>query len=209
MKRFVLATLAAAFAAAALTACAPLVIGGAAMGVMVSIDRRTPGTQVDDETIELKAGARIRELFGDKAHVNLTSYNRQVLLTGEVPTEQAKQQAEQAVGRIDNVKGIVNDLAVTSVSTITQRSSDTLVTGKVKASLVDAQDLYVGAFKVVTERGTVYLMGRVTQRESDRATQITRTISGVQRVVRMLEIITDEELRQFTPSQGRQPAAKP
>ena len=205
MKRFVLATLAATFAAAALTACAPLVIGGAAMGVMVSIDRRTPGTQVDDETIELKAGARMRELFGDKAHVNLTSYNRQVLLTGEVPTEQAKQQAEQAVGRIDNVKGIVNDLAVMSTSTITQRSSDTLVTGKVKASLVDAQDLYVGAYKVVTERGTVYLMGRVTQRESDRATQITRTISGVQRVVRMLEIITDEELRQFTPSQGRQP----
>ena len=209
MKRFVLAALAVTAASAALTACAPLVIGGAAMGVMVSIDRRTPGTQVDDETIELKAGARMRELFGDKAHVNLTSYNRQVLLTGEVPTEQAKQQAEQAVGRIDNVKGIVNELAIGPTSTITQRSSDTLVTGKVKASLVDAQDLYVGAFKVVTERGTVYLMGRVTQRESDRATQITRTISGVQRVVRMLEIITDEELRQLSPSQGRQPAPKP
>ncbi|MRD49427.1 BON domain-containing protein [Caenimonas koreensis] len=208
MKRFVLSALSAVVAASALTACAPLVIGGAAVGVMVSIDRRTPGTQVDDETIELKAGARMRELFGERAHVNITSFNRQVLLTGEVPTEQAKQQAEQALGRIENVKGVVNELGVMGVSTIGQRSSDTLVTGKVKASLVDAQDLYVGAFKVVTERGTVYLMGRVTQRESDRATQITRTISGVQRVVRIFELISEDELRQLVPSQARPAAAK-
>ncbi|MBC7601756.1 MAG: BON domain-containing protein [Ramlibacter sp.] len=208
MKRFALSVLATLVVAGALTACAPLLIGGAAVGLMVSIDRRTPGTQVDDESIELKSGARMRELFGDNAHVNTTSFNRQVLLSGEVPSEQAKQQAEQALGRIDNVKGVVNELGVMGVSTLTQRSSDVLVTGKVKASLVDAQDLYVGAFKVVTERGTVYLMGRVTQREADRATQITRSISGVQRVVRMFEVMTEDELRQLAPKQ-RQPAAKP
>jgi osmotically-inducible protein OsmY len=110
---------------------------------------------------------------------------------------------------VDNVKGIVNDLAVMANTTLAQRSSDTLVTGKVKASLVDAKDLYVGAFKVVTERGTVYLMGRVTQREADKATQIARNISGVQRVVRIFEIITDEELRRMSPLPAAQPAAAP
>jgi osmotically-inducible protein OsmY len=189
--------LAAASLAAALSACAPLIIGGAAVGAMVAVDRRTSGAQVEDETIELKGSTRARETLGDRAHVNLTSYNRQVLLTGEVPNEQAKQQAEQIVSRVENVKGIVNELAVLAPSTLGQRSSDTLITGKVKASLIDEKDLYVGAFKVVTERGVVYLMGRVTQREADKATQIARNISGVQRVVRIFEVISEEELRRI------------
>jgi osmotically-inducible protein OsmY len=199
---------AAAALAGALSGCAPLIIGGAAIGTMVTIDRRTSGTQIEDETIELRGASAARQALGDRAHVNVTSYNRQVLLTGEVPTAQDKQTAEQAVSRVENIKGLVNELAVLGNTTLAQRSSDTLVTGKVKASLVDDKELYVGAFKVVTERGTVYLMGRVTQREADRATQITRNISGVQRVVRIFEIISEEDLRRLAPLQGR-PAPSP
>ena len=164
---------------------------------------------MEDEGIELRGASRLREALGDRAHVNINSYNRQVLLTGEVPNEQARQTAEQVVSRVDNVKGIVNEMAVMANTTLSQRSSDTLVTGKVKASLVDARDLYVGAFKVVTERGTVYLMGRVTQREADRATQITRTVGGVQRVVRIFEIITEDDLRRMSPLPASTPAGAP
>jgi osmotically-inducible protein OsmY len=192
--------LAAASLAAALSACAPLIIGGAAVGAMVAVDRRTSGTQVDDEAIELKGSTRLREAFGDRAHINVTSYNRQVLLTGEVPNEQAKRQAEQIVSRVDNVRGIVNELAVLPASSLGQRSNDVLVSGKVKASLIDEKDLYVGAFKVVTERGVVYLMGRVTQHEADKATQISRTIGGVQRVVRIFDVISEDDLRRIATS---------
>ena len=211
-KSLVLTSLAAATLAVALSGCAPLIIGGAAVGALVTLDRRTPGAQLDDETIELRGAARLRETLGDRVHININSYNRQVLLTGEVPNEAAKQTAEQTVSRVDNVKGIVNELAVMSGTTLAQRSSDTLVTAKVRASLVDARDLYVSAFRVVTERGTVYLMGRVTQREADRATQMVRTIPGVQRVVRIFEIITEEDLQRLVPYQARPgtaPAAAP
>ena len=188
--RLLAATLATLALGAALSACAPLLIGGAAAGAaLVVTDRRTSGAQLEDEGIELRAGARLRDTFGDRAHVNINSYNRQVLLTGEVPNEQAKQQAEQVVSSVPNIKGIVNELAVMGNSSLTQRSSDVLVTGKVRASLVDASDLQVTAFRVVTERGVVYMMGRVTQREADRATQIARTVGGVQRVVRIFELI--------------------
>jgi osmotically-inducible protein OsmY len=203
-----LSALAAAALAGALTGCAPLIIGGAAMGAMVAIDRRTSGTQLEDETIELRAASRVRDALGDRAHVNVASYNRQVLLTGEVPNEQAKQTAEQVAAKVENVKGIVNELAVMGNSTLSQRSNDTYITGKVKASLVDAKDLYVGAYRVVTERGNVYLMGRVTAREADRATQMTRNIGGVQRVVRAFEIISDEELARLA-SQAPATAAAP
>jgi osmotically-inducible protein OsmY len=202
-----LSALAAAALAGSLSACAPLILGGAAVGAMVTFDRRTSGAQLEDEGIELRAGSRLREALGDRAHVNINSYNRQVLLTGEVPNENDKQLAEQVASKVDNVKGIVNDLAVMGNTSLAQRSNDTLVTGKVKASLVDASDLYVGAFKVVTERGTVYLMGRVTQREADKATQIARTISGVQRVVRIFEIITEDDLRRLSPLPAARPAA--
>lgn len=191
---------------ASLSACAPLLFGGAAVGTLVATDRRTSGAQLEDEGIELRAASRLRDALGERGHVNVTSYNRQVLLTGEVPSEQAKQLVEQTVSRVENVRAIVNELGVMGNSTLGQRSSDVLVTGKVKASLVDARDLYANAFKVVTERGTTFLMGRVTQREADRATAITRTVGGVQRVVRILEIISEEELQRMLP-QPSQPAA--
>jgi osmotically-inducible protein OsmY len=189
----------AACTAGGLSACAPIMIGGAVMGSLMATDRRTAGTQIEDEGIELRASSRIGENLGDRVHVNITSYNRQVLLTGEVPTAQDKQLVEQVVARVENVRTIVNELGVLGHSTLTQRSSDALVTGKVKAGLVDAKGMYANAFKVVTERGTTYLMGRVTQREADRATEIARSTGGVQKVVRLLEIISEEELRTMLP----------
>lgn len=199
-RKLCLTTILAASLAATLSACAPVVVGGAAVvGGLVAVDRRTSGAQLEDEGIELRAEARIRENLGDRVHINITSYNRQVLLTGEVPSAQDKQLAEQVVSRVENVRTIVNELGVMGNSSFTQRSSDSLTTGKVKAGLVDARDLYANAYKVVTERGVTYLMGRVTQREADRGTEIARSTSGVQKVVRMFEIISDEELQALLP----------
>ena len=190
------ASLAAALLATSLAGCAPLVIGGAAVGSALMVtDRRTTGAQIDDEAIELRSGTRLREAFGDRAHISVNSYNRQVLLTGEVPTEAMRQQAEQIVGRVDNVRAVVNELGVMTPTTLPQRSGDVLISGKIRASFIDASDLPSNAVKVVTERGNVYLMGRVTPREADRATSIARQISGVQRVVRVFEVVTPEELR--------------
>ena len=189
----------AATLAASLSACVPLVVGGAAVSAMVAVDRRTSGAQLEDEGIELRGASRLRDAFGDRAHINIVSYNRQVLLTGEVPNEAARQQAEQVVSRVENVRTIVNELAAQGNTTLVQRSSDVLITGKVKASLVDAKDLYANSFKVVTERSVVYLMGLVSQREADRATAITRQINGVQRVVRIFEVLGDDELRRLQP----------
>jgi osmotically-inducible protein OsmY len=184
---------------ASLTACFPVIMGGAVMGGFVATDRRTSGTQLEDEGIELRASSRIRDQLGERVHVNVTSYNRRVLLTGEVPSAQDRQLAEQIASRVENVQSVVNELGVQDKSTLSQRASDSLIDGRVKASFVDAKDLFANAYKVVTERGTVYLMGRVTQREADRATEITRATSGVQKVVRVFEIISEDELRNMLP----------
>ena len=202
LKRLTLAIGVSALIGGTLTACFPLVMGGVAGGALVATDRRTSGAQLEDEGIELRATSRIRSNVGERVHVNLTSYNRQVLLTGEVPNAQDKQLVEQIVARVENVSSVVNDLAVMGNSTLTQRSSDTLVTGRVKAMLVDARDLSSNAFKVVTERGTTYLMGRVTQREADRATEVVRSTPGVQKVIRIFEIISEEELARMLPAKS-------
>jgi osmotically-inducible protein OsmY len=165
----------------------------------VATDRRTSGSVVEDEGIELRSSSRIKDALGDRGHINVTSYNRQVLLSGEVPSAQDKQLVEQIVSRVDNVRNIVNELAVMGNASLTQRSSDSLITGRVKASLVDAKDLFSNAFKVVTERGTTYIMGRVTEREAKRATQVVSSTSGVQKVVRIFEIISEEELARMLP----------
>jgi len=206
LKRLTLAIVTATLLGGSLTACFPLMVGGVAGGALVATDRRTSGAQLEDEGIELRATSRIRSNLGERVHVNLTSYNRQVLLTGEVPNAQDKQLVEQIVARVENVNSVVNELVVMGNSTLTQRSSDTLVTGRVKAMLVDARDLSSNAFKVVTERGTTYLMGRVTQREADRATEVVRSTPGVQKVIRIFEIISEEELARMLPAK---PAAQP
>lgn len=182
-----------------LSACAPLIVGGAMGGALVAVDRRTSGAQLDDQGIELRATNRLRDQMGNRARAAVTSYNRRVLLTGEVASAADKELASKIVSGVDNVAEIVNELSVTNSPTLTERAADTLITGRLKASLVDAKDLSANAFKVVTERSTVYLMGRVTQREADRATDIARNTSGVQRVVRSFEILTEEELARMLP----------
>ncbi|MFM2262136.1 MAG: hypothetical protein RI959_812 [Pseudomonadota bacterium] len=181
-----------------LTACAPLVVG-AALGttVMVASDRRTSGTQLEDQNIELKAAARIRERYLDSVRVTVTSYNRVVLISGEVPAESVRAGVVDIVSKVENVKGWHNELAVATSPSLTQRSGDSLVTARVKSAFVDAQDLSANAIKVVTDRGIVYLMGRLTPREINRATEIARSINGVRQVVRLFETISEDDLRRL------------
>lgn len=193
---------------ASLSACFPVIVGGAVVGSLVATDRRTAGAQLEDERIGMRGASLIRTNLGDRVHVNIVSYNRRVLLTGEVPSQQDLQLVEQLVSRVENVQAVVNELAVLGSPSMTQRSSDALTTGRVKAALLDARDLHVNAFKVVTERGTVYLMGRVTQREAERATEIARATSGVQKVVRVFEIISEDELRALLPKPSAAEARK-
>jgi len=201
----------AALATTLLAGCAPLLVGGAVVGgAMVATDRRTSGSQVDDEVIELKAKGRMSEAFpDDRARVNTTSYNRMFLLTGQVPTEADKTTAEQVVARIDNVVSVVNELSVGPVTTLGERTKDAFVTAKVKASIVDAKDLFANSIKVVTHRGVVYLMGRVTEREANRAAEIARGVSGVAKVVKVFEILTEAELANSRPAAAAKPASAP
>lgn len=198
MKKLTLAlTLAAATLA---TGCAPLLIGGAMVGtVQVATDRRTSATQLEDETIELKAGARIREKLGDRVHVNVNSYNRVALITGEARNEADQAELERLVAGVENVTRVMNEVAVTLHSSLSGRSNDVVIQGKVKARLIEARDLISNAFYVVVERGEVFLMGRVTEREAARATEIARQVGGVKKVVRVFEIISEDELAQITP----------
>jgi len=214
IKRLALAVLASALVLSTLTACVPLLIGGAAVGSLVATDRRTSGAQLEDEGIELRAMSRLRDNIGSRARVSVTSYNRQVLLTGEVLNAQDKKLAEQVVTRVENVSAVFNELAIINSPSLVQLSADILITGQVKALLIDAKDLYANAFKVVTERGTVYLMGRVTQREANQATEIVRGARGVRKVVRIFEVISEDELARLLPTPakpqpaGTKPAAK-
>ncbi|HXF67155.1 MAG TPA: BON domain-containing protein [Burkholderiales bacterium] len=170
--------------------CAELVIGGAAItGGVVATDRRTVGTITEDQGIEFKASSRIGERFRDGVHVNVTSYNRIVLLTGEVPDAATRSEIERIVRGVENVRGVHNELAVAGVSSLTARANDTLITSKVKARFVDAQKFNPIHVKVVTEAGVVYLLGLVHRQEAAEATEIARTTSGVQKVVRVFEYL--------------------
>ena len=172
-----------------------VVVGGALVGGALSYnDRRTSGTQIDDETIELKAVSRVNAVLGERGHVNITSYNRSVLITGEVPVEADRAKVEQTVAGVESVRSTTNELAVGFSSSISTRSSDTILTSKVKAAFLDARDLQSNAFKVVTERSTVYLLGRVTEREAGRAADVARAVGGVAKVVRVFEVISEAEL---------------
>ena len=189
-------------AAVQLSACAPLMFGGVVGGAMIASDRRTTGIQVEDETIEQRSATAIRENFGSKEHINITSYNRQVLITGEVTSDTVRRQVESLIGRVENVRAVVNELAVGPASSFSDRSSDAVLVAKVKAAMVDTEDVFANVYKVVGERGTIYLMGRVTQREAKRATDVVRGVSGVKRVVRVFEYITEDELRAMQPKRS-------
>lgn len=203
------AFLAAALAALGLAAgCAPMLVGGAVAGsAMVATDRRSAGTQVDDSTNEVKALAAIDASVGQRGHVTATSYNRLVLLTGEVPAEADRAAVEKAVAQIGTVRATVNDIAVMPVSSLATRSSDSVITGKVKAAIFDAKDLQVATIKVVTERGIVYLMGLVTEAEATRAAEVARVVGGVVKVVRVFQIITPAELAGIQAAIDPKPAA--
>ena len=195
-----------------LTGCAPVVIGAAVVGgAMVATDRRSSGAQVDDEVIEVKAGSRLGEAFPDgRAHIQVTSYNHMVLLTGDVPNEADKATAGQVVGRIDTVVSVVNELRVGPPNTFNETSTDVLITTKVKASLVDAKDVLANSIKVVTSRNVVYLMGIVTEREGNRAAEIARGVSGVAKVVKVFDIVTEAELASRAAAKsGAKPASAP
>jgi osmotically-inducible protein OsmY len=177
------------------SACAPMIFGGLAMGgVMMQADRRSAGTIVEDQSIEIKAASRANAIMEGRGHLNFTSYNRIVLVTGEVLTQEERNAVTEIITGVDQVRQVINEVAVTQVSSMSERSQDAVLTGKVRATLIDAGDLESRAFKVTTERGIVYLMGRVTRREAERAVSLVRTIDGVRKVVQATETISDDEL---------------
>ena len=180
-----------------LQGCVEMMVGTAVVGTMAATDRRTLGAQTEDTAITVKAEARIPGLIGDSGHVNIASFNRKVLLTGEVRDDAIKATVEREIAAIPGVQGIVNELEVAGRSNYTSRGNDALLTGKVKASFVDTRELSANSIKVVTERSTVYLMGRVTQREGQRAAEVTRGVSGVQRVIKVFDYIGEDELKQI------------
>ena len=197
MKTHARLTFAAALLATVLAApgCVPLVATGAAVGTLAALDRRTLGAQTEDQEIELRAANRLRGALAQPGGVSVTSYNRKVLLTGQVASEDDKRAAEAAVGALPNVRSVHNELQVLGRPSLATSAADTAITARVKAALLDAQDLHANVIKVVTESGTVYLMGLVSRREAERAAQVASRVAGVQRVVTVFEFITEEEVK--------------
>lgn len=189
----------------ALQGCFPVVAGGVTAGVLMATDRRSSGTYVEDEGIEMKAVSRISEQFKDRVHVNVTSYNRKALLTGEVPSEDLKAQVEQVVAGVPNVAGITNDLQVAGISSLSARSNDTYITSKVKARFIDANRFSANHVKVVTESGVVYLLGMVTEREAKAAIEVARTTAGVRKVVNVLEVVSEAQAKELDLRQQQEP----
>lgn len=182
-------------AVVSLQGCIGMMVGGAVVGTLAATDRRTLGAQTEDKAIAVKGETRIPKVVGPNDHVNVTSFNRKVLLTGEVRDEAAKAAAEREAAAIEGVQSVVNELGIGGASSFTSRSNDAVITGKVKASFIDNKTLSANSVKVVTERGEVFLMGRVTQGEGNLAAEITRGVSGVSKVVKVFEYISDEEYR--------------
>ncbi|WP_018411716.1 BON domain-containing protein [Methyloversatilis thermotolerans] len=180
-----------------LQGCFPVVAAGAGTAVMSALDRRTTGTQVEDESIELRAESRLREKLGNRANVNVVSYNRNVLLTGQVADEATRAEAATIVSEVPNVRGISNETDIAGVSSLTQRSSDAVITSKVKARILDSQRVNANHVKVVTESGKVFLMGLLTEAEARAAKEVAASTSGVRRVVAIFEIISADEARRL------------
>jgi osmotically-inducible protein OsmY len=185
------------FAAAALCACAltlsgciPLVIGGVASTAAIATDRRTTGAQLDDELIEDKTTAELLERYkGREVHLNVTSYNGNVLLTGEAPTEGVKSEIEGVARGMPKVRSVQNEMVVGATTDLGSRTNDTFITSKVKARFIEANKFQINHVKVVTERAVVYLLGVVRPEEGNAAADIARTTSGVQRVVKVFEYL--------------------
>jgi len=182
----------AAAAALALQGCVPVVIGAGGAAAYSSLeDRRTTGTQIDDEAIEVRSSNRLSDRFGGTVHINVTSYNRVALLTGEVPDDKARAEAEKIVRAVPNVRDITNDLQISGLSSMASRGNDSYLTLKVRGRLLDAKSLSQANIKVVTESGVVYLLGLVTPTEADEAVDLARNTGGVRKVVKVFEYCTD------------------
>ncbi|WP_442593853.1 BON domain-containing protein [Parapusillimonas sp. JC17] len=193
-QRFLLAGLALA-GLTGLAGCGALVVGGAAATTaVVATDRRTTGEQVEDQAIEMKAAAEMRRLFEDKARVNATSYAGLVLLTGDVPTAQDKQKAEEAAKQVEKVKRVVNELRVGDVTPVSVRTNDTWLTSKVRSTLINTKEVPSRTILVTTERGVVYLLGKVTDPEGQRAAKATASVSGINKVVKLFQIVSPESI---------------
>ncbi|UCV23429.1 BON domain-containing protein [Ferribacterium limneticum] len=180
-----------------LQGCVPVIVGGAAAGVMSAHDRRSTGTQADDETTEWKAGNHVPDQYKTFSHINFTSYNRRVLITGEVPNEEAKAAIEAETRKLDGVREVYNELGIGPASSLGSRSTDSYIDSKVKARLVDSNQISANHIKVVTERAIVHLMGIVNAREAKVAVDVARTTSGVKKVVNVLEVVGDEDTRRL------------
>jgi osmotically-inducible protein OsmY len=180
---------------ASLSGCFGLIVGAGITGAVSAVDRRTLGAQTEDKSVTVKAELKMREVTGGDGNINVTSFNRKVLLTGEVRDAAMKAAAEREVRKIENVVSVINELEISGASSYTSRSNDALITTKVKASLVDMKTVSAISFKVTTERGVVYLMGLVTPREGNIAADVAKGVSGVTRVVKIFEYISEEDAR--------------
>lgn len=187
---------------ASLSGCVALVAGGAISGTLAATDRRTLGAQTEDRAIEVKGSIKLNNVVGDAGHTNINSFNRRALLTGEVRDEAMKAAAERELRGIEGVVTVINELEIAGPSSYTSRSNDALITTKVKASLVDMKDISANSYQVVTERGVVFLMGRVTQREGQIGADVARGVSGVNKVVKVFEYITEEEWKSLQPNKS-------
>ncbi len=180
-----------------LQGCFPVAVTGVAAGAAMIADRRTSGAYVEDEGIEWRTRNRLRERLGDSVNVSVTSYNRNVLLTGEAPNEVTRAEIERVANTVENVRAVINEVQIGGISPLSARANDAMITSKVKARFVDDQTFGAHHVKVVTEAGTVFLMGLVTRREADAATEVARTTAGVRKVVRVFEYISDDEARRL------------
>jgi osmotically-inducible protein OsmY len=208
----------AATLATSLSGCFPIIVGAVAYSSYAATDRRSLGAQTDDKVIGIRAENQLGDRFGAAAHITVTSFNRRVLLTGQVLDEASKAEAEAIVRQGPEVKAVVNELTISSPSSYGERSNDAFITTQVKAAMVNHSDIFANAYKVVTERGVVYLMGLVTRREGDYAADIARGVSGVTAVVKVFDYISEDDLQRMQtqavptdtsapPPPGTQPAA--
>ena len=175
----------------------PVVVGAVGAGAYSATDRRSLGAQTDDKVIASRVDSRLSDALSDRSHYNVNVFNRKVLLTGEVPDQASKDKAVQIAKAVDNVASVVSDLEIGGMTPSTARNNDAYLTTKVKAELVSRKDIFANAYKVVTEKSIVYLMGRVTREEGDRAAEVASGVSGVQKVVKVFDYLSDAELAQI------------
>lgn len=178
--------------------CVPaLLVTGAAVGVMSAHDRRSSGVQADDEVSEWKGSNRMPARYGDLAHANFTSFNRVLLITGEVRDEETKLAIGEMAAGIEGIKKLHNELVVAPISSFSSRSNDGYISSKFKARLLDSNQLSANHIKPVSENGTLFLLGLVNEREAKVAVTIARTTDGVRKVINLLEIIPETETRRL------------